>query len=199
MIVWVSDNGGPPHTGSSNEPLRGRKGQAFEGGIRVPGAVYWPGKVEGGGVVSQQIFVYDWLPTLAAATGVKLDGHKPLDGENVWPQIAGGETFARRDKVVGTNAFYAVFRDRWKLVQVPGWDGMKRLLFDVEADPNETTDLAAKRPELVRELAGLLKDYPTVDPRIAEGRRRADGSGAVRDPMERYTEETLPPVAEAAR
>ena len=49
------------------------------------------------------------------------------------------------------------------------------------------------------EVQALLKDYPTVDPRIAEGRRRADGSGPSRDPLERYMEETLPPVAEAAK
>ena len=189
LVVWVSDNGGPQITGSSNKPLRGHKGQSFEGGIRVPGAVHWPGTVEGGGTIRQQIFAYDWLPTLAAATGIEIGHHKSFDGQNVWPAIAEGKTIDRGLKVIGTNGNYAVFRDQWKLVQTPGRDGVVRMLFDILADPNESRDLAAKNPDLTAELAAALSAYPSGDGR---GARRA------RDQMERFNEETLPPVAEAA-
>lgn len=100
LIVFTSDNGAqvdhaggaypPPDPAlrnfSSNAPLRGRKTEVFEGGIRVPAFVYWKGRLQPRRC-TQAVHAVDWLPTLAGLLGVRAEG--PLDGRDVWPQISG--------------------------------------------------------------------------------------------------------------
>ena len=124
LVIWLSDNGGLVSGGASNSPLLGGKGGPNEGGTRVPGLVNWPGRIEPG-VLNQQVSAHDWLPTLVSATGTAWTAPKPLDGYDMWPAIASGETVQRGDLVLGSRFGRALFRGNWKYVEtVPGWLGL---------------------------------------------------------------------------
>ena len=84
LVVFTSDNGGHPEF-SANGPLRGSKWNLYEGGVRVPWIVRWPGRVPAGATNDAPFIGTDLLPTLAAATGSALPPGVPLDGRNVLP------------------------------------------------------------------------------------------------------------------
>ncbi len=104
LVVFSSDNGGITreikgntfpapdptlHAGfSSNGKLRGQKTEVYEGGIRVPAFVNWPGVLESR-TVTAPMHIVDWLPTFAALTGIRVNPDLRLDGQNVWPIITG--------------------------------------------------------------------------------------------------------------
>ena len=124
LVIWLSDNGGVAAGGGDNSPLFAGKGSPYEGGTRVPGLVNWPGTIKPG-VLSQQVSALDWLPTLLSATGVTWTATKPLDGFDMWPAIASGESVERGDLVLGSRFGRALFRGKWKYVEtVPGWLGL---------------------------------------------------------------------------
>ena len=79
LVVFISDNGGS--RAGDNSPLRGGKTQTFEGGIRVPAVVWMKGRIEGRGATDQYVTMHDWLPTIAAAAGVKIHHERELYGE----------------------------------------------------------------------------------------------------------------------
>lgn len=88
IVVYFSDNGGQTGQGGCNLPLRAGKRSAYEGGIRVPAAMRWPGRLPAG-VQSRQLFtLMDLFPTLAAMTGVRPRNRLPFDGRNMWPAIS---------------------------------------------------------------------------------------------------------------
>ena len=173
LIVFTSDNGGllkggnayvsdvpPTPRLSSNAPLRGQKGQLYEGGIRVPAFVNWPGHLNPR-KVSAPIHAVDWYPTLCAATGAKPAGDPQWDGHSVWPLVTGERPSAEPRTLYwpyGNAA--AVRRGDWKLIaQKSG----KSELFDLAADPNETTDLSKKEPAKVAELKSVLAEFRKGD------------------------------------
>jgi arylsulfatase A-like enzyme/cytochrome c2 len=149
LVVFFSDNGGQLSQGASNGQLRGEKGTVFEGGIRVPAAIRWPGRIAPLQTSQQLMQVADFLPTLTAATGIKAELPHELDGVNLWPAIQSGQTTDRPAVVAGTSD-QAVFEDHWKLVLNRGGE---TLLFDIQADPFEQTDVAAEHPEAVAQLS----------------------------------------------
>lgn len=177
LIIITSDNGGYPNyrggnypapdpklkNFSSNAPLRGQKCDIYEGGIRVPALVNWPGRLKPRKVTAP-IHAVDWMPTLCKLVGVKLDDNLKWDGRDVWPMILGEQT--RTDP---KHVFYwlwgddriALRRGDWKLAQ----NGRKApvQLFNLAEDPNETTDLAKKNPEKFAELKRLLKQQQEQD------------------------------------
>ena len=87
LVLFSSDNG-PWHKGSAG-PLRGKKGELYEGGIRVPGIVRWPGHVKPGSSCSEAVGFVDVLPTVAALTGARLPPGRKLDGMNIAPLLEG--------------------------------------------------------------------------------------------------------------
>ena len=173
LIVFTSDNGGllkggnayvsdvpPTPRLSSNAPLRGQKGQLYEGGIRVPAFVNWPGKLDPR-KVSAPIHAVDWFPTLCAVTDTKPKVDPNWDGHNVWPLLT-GETATADPRTLywpyGQAA--AVRQGDWKLiVQKSG----KTELFDLAADPNEKTDLSRKESGKVDELKKVLSEFREGD------------------------------------
>ncbi|MCP5110688.1 MAG: sulfatase-like hydrolase/transferase, partial [bacterium] len=178
LVLFMSDNGGG--VGASNAPLRLGKGTVFEGGIRVPAAISWPGVLNGGSKSSQFITAHDWLPTLAAAAGIRVGNKKPLYGENLWPQIRDGETVARKDLLIGTRNSMALFHQEWKLIEVTLRGGEKRtFLFRINDDPNEQNNLAEDNQEIVRELSAKIEAFPRGRPVSGDagGRRRRPGAG----------------------
>lgn len=167
LIVFHSDNGGTRDaamTGESkvkvvpcdNGPLKGGKGQLYEGGTRVPAFANWPGKIPAG-TTKEIMHAVDILPTFAGLAGAPTAKCKPLDGLNIWPAIADGKASGRDEVIYNVEPFRgAVRQGDWKLV----WRAVLPTsieLFNVSEDPNETTDLASKHPEKVKKLQARLE------------------------------------------
>lgn len=174
LVLFFSDNGGFYGFGADNAPLRGEKGQTFEGGIRVNALARWPGRLQAGAVVDAPVSVLDMLPTLTAAAGIPVDPPKPLDGRNQWPVLNGsGEGqqyplyFVSEIPIPGL-IHSAVIDWPWKLVQIIR-EGQtetrtRTMLFRLDRDPNEETDLAASEPQQAERLAELLRQRRASHP-----------------------------------
>ena len=186
LVIWCSDNGGALRLGADNSPLRGGKGGAFEGGIRVPAALWMPGVVEGGGTLRQVMTVTDWLPTLAAAAKVSGISPSSIDGVDMWPAITRGDIAIRPEPyVVGVFGNIAVIDGDWKYVQARqrGRRGMQGFLFDLAEDPTESSDISAMHPERTAALAAVLEHFPrapTVAPDVLPPGRGGGGGPARR-------------------
>ncbi len=166
IVLFLSDNGGPRNAGADNGPLRMGKSTVFEGGIRVPGLVRWPGRLKPGSC-TQLMTVWDVLPTLSAASGIACKTRQPLDGINCWPVIC-----QEKAPIERKNIFFSVQPERgprqhavrdgeWKLVQIGSSpvETPKQMLFDVEKDPGEKLDVIAGNPEIANRLRGLMQKW----------------------------------------
>jgi len=187
LVVFTSDNG-PTHGGrdpnfhiggaactffGSAGGLRGFKGSAYEGGIRVPCLIRYPGVIEPGSVVSLPAYLPDWFATLAAVAGASTFAGNPIDqltdGIDLLAAIKAGRS-TRDDPmiwdfggyggwaVIRSGDFKAVRRDIAKK-NPADWE-----LYDLANDPGETNDLAGSRPEIVRQLEKAFIDNRTVEP-----------------------------------
>jgi arylsulfatase A-like enzyme len=189
IIVFSSDNGPSAeernwlggeeiaYPGGSTGGLRGHKGSLFEGGIRVPGIWSWPARLPQGVVCDEPAMMMDVLPTVLAAAGLPVTDEDEVDGVDLTPLLADGRGPAERTLTWEYEGQLAVRRGRWKLVIDPrerlgGPQRPGRLLFDLDADPAETTDLSGARPDLVAELA--------------------DAAAAWSDDLERWRTEPVP-------
>ncbi|HZZ42482.1 MAG TPA: sulfatase-like hydrolase/transferase [Tepidisphaeraceae bacterium] len=168
FVHFCSDNG-PSwiHDLGSSGPYRGRKGELHEGGIHVPGIVEWPGHLQGGSVLGVPMSTDDLLPTIAALTGAEAPKDRPLDGQNVLPILEGQakerskplvfRSVLRQNPVgweAGEAKQSAVIDGPWKLVSM---DNDKTFaLYDLDKDPQERTDLAAKEGERVKKMKEVL-------------------------------------------
>ena len=178
LIVFTSDNGGQPsyepgteYGGKAapspvlgnNHPLRGWKGELYEGGIRVPAFAYWPAKLNPR-IVDATVSALDWLPTLAALTGARNDPKWQWEGANVWPLLTTG-----LGSVSPPRRFYwktpresAVREGDLKLI-VTNRKPVKEQLFNLATDPLETTDLASQLPDAVASLRARLVEEQSKD------------------------------------
>ncbi|MEZ5353166.1 MAG: sulfatase-like hydrolase/transferase [Bryobacteraceae bacterium] len=145
LVFFLSDNGGPTaELTSTNEPLRGGKGQLWEGGIRVPFAVQWKGRIPGGVTYQEPVTSLDILPTgLAAAGAVGVQG---LDGVNLLPYLTGEAKGAPHESLFWRyGRSIALRRGNWKIVrqsQTRNEDAPYRL-YDLDRDVGETRDAAS--------------------------------------------------------
>jgi arylsulfatase A-like enzyme len=181
LVVFTSDNGAQVHHKgdqypppdpklerfSSNEPLRGRKTEVYEGGIRVPALVYWQGTLAPH-VYEAPLHAVDWLPTLARLAGTQAPAEVPLDGIDAWPLITGEvETAPPRtlywNRNSGDQQRIAVRHGDWKLLR-PNADQPWQL-YNLARDPYETTNLVAKEPGQVGEMQVLLSVQQAKDAR----------------------------------
>jgi arylsulfatase A-like enzyme len=183
-IVWFfSDNGGiGERIPGNNTPLRGAKLTVYEGGVRTPSAVWWPGMIEGGRKIEAPVVNVDIMPTLLALAGGTARGSKPLDGVDVSAALTGkSPTTADRDLYYFTgqngleNEQIAVTApDGWKLVVI-GPDvrrdggvsapAHKVELFNVREDPSEKTDRAGEKPDVVAKLSEKLVAFRKSEPK----------------------------------
>lgn len=165
LVFFASDNGPwidmPPrmqqagnelwHAGSVG-PLRGSKGQTYEGGPRVPAILRWPGKIEAGQVSAELVGMPDIYRTFLAAGGAQLPEHA-LDGHDLTPFLTGeSETSPRNDYFYFKGGLEAVRVDRWKLRTTTG----EPELFDLVTDPYERINRAEGMPEKVAELRARM-------------------------------------------
>jgi arylsulfatase A-like enzyme len=163
IVLFFSDNGGPVAQAARNTPLRGAKGTCWEGGLRVPAILSWPGRLKPG-TSKQVIAAIDVFPTLAGAAGVRPANKLPFDGKDLWTNIAAGRAEPREDLFfaveAGNTVHYAVHRREWKLVR----EGAQDHLFRIDEDPNEERDLAPANPAVVKELAAALEKWCKLHP-----------------------------------
>lgn len=164
LVVFFSDNGAPQRVGS-NGKLRGGKDGLYEGGIRTPCFLRWPGNLKEGTKYAEPVAVYDLLPTLLAAVGLSMKESPKLDGQNLWSAFCDGTTVVRPPILIATSD-WAWIDGNLKLIQTI--DG-KRELFDLKADPAETNDLAARRSDdverMATQLAALVRQLPKIESR----------------------------------
>jgi arylsulfatase A-like enzyme len=152
LVFFLSDNGGPTaQTTSDNGPLRGFKGQTWEGGIRVPFMIQWKGKIPGGKVIDFPVLSLDLLPTAVAAAGGAVDPAWKLDGVNLLPYLTGGNPGNPHDALFWRFGEKRAARiGDWKLVL--DRDLPKPALFNLAEDIGEKNDLSEKMPEKLKEL-----------------------------------------------
>ena len=193
LVFFYSDNGGPtPQTTAANTPLRGFKGQMYEGGIRVPFAMQWKTAVPGGQTYREMVMGFDCHATALAAAGVPWPADKPLDGVDLVPFVTGKVAGVPHDHLFWrSGAKHAARVGDWKLVQER--DGGPQL-FNIEDDIAESTDLAATKPEKLKELQVAYdeweKDMQPAKWQRQDGRMAGAGeegrgaSGAGRRPIE---------------
>lgn len=143
---------------ASNAPFRGGKGSLYEGGVRVPAFVSWPGHLQPR-VVNDALHMVDVMPTLLALSGAKSSPDHPMDGKDIWATLAQGAPSPNEDVLINVEAFRgAVRRGDWKLVKIALLPG-KTELFDLAKDSGETTNVAEQNPDVVRDLEGRLLAY----------------------------------------
>jgi arylsulfatase A-like enzyme len=146
LVVFTSDNGGERF--SYHWPLRGQKQELYEGGIRVPAIVRWPGVTRSGTVSDQPVITMDWTATLIAAAGCKPDGNYPLDGEDVRPILSGQRSANERTFLWRTKRQGAVRKGKWKYLR----EGLTEFLFDLSIDEREQAEFGREHPEIVKSL-----------------------------------------------
>ncbi len=191
VVIFTSDNGG--EIGGANKrgaqtdclPLRLGKGSAYEGGVRVPAVIKWPGVTQAGRVTEVPTITIDYFPTL-----LEMAGHAPgpadvLDGISIVPLLRGAESLPRDELYwhfphyhSPIDSPYSAMRSGdWKLVHFFDDDHVE--LYNLKADLGETTDLATTNPTLAKELRHRLASWrrsvgaqiPTVNPNFDPARR----------------------------
>ncbi|MHC4461318.1 MAG: sulfatase family protein [Planctomycetota bacterium] len=164
MLWFCSDNGPEGKDGKHGRtrglagPLRGRKRSLFEGGVRVPGLLEWPGRIKGGRVTDIPCCTSDYFPTVLDVLGFKMKGQpKPIDGVSLLPLIEGKMT--KRPKPIGfeSGRQVSLTDNRYKLISRN--KGKSYMLFDLIEDPGETKNLSAEKPEILRTMNTTLEKW----------------------------------------
>lgn len=163
LVIFTSDNGPFGGVGDAS-PLRADKGHLYEGGIRVPLIVRWPGKVEAGAVEETPVILTDLHPTILSATGLDLNSTIPNDGHNLLPLLKGKEKLKNRAVYwhYPNFAFHrnnrlgsAIREGDHKLIHFYDTDSVE--LYNLKNDIGEKNDLSGKMPQLASRLKNKLK------------------------------------------
>lgn len=167
LVFFLSDNGGPPEDNASNNaPLRGRKGQMWEGGIRVPFIFQWKGVIPAGKTYDRPVSSMDILPTALAAAGMSSIASEKLDGVDLLPYLTGKKSGDPHEMLfwrIAERSIWAVRSGDHKLVK----QGAKIALYDLSKDTREARDLASKLPD---EQARLQKAFDAWHATLEEPR-----------------------------
>lgn len=165
LVIFTSDNGGFAKA-TDNGPLRANKGSNYEGGIRVPLIVCWPGHIRPGSISREPVISTDFYPTILAATRQPQRPYQHVDGVSLLPLFEGAESLGR-DAIYWHYPHYnqhpqsfpsGVIRSgNWKLIE--SFETGKAALYNLADDIGETDDLAGSRPEKADELATKLKRW----------------------------------------
>lgn len=168
-IIVTSDNGGLRYEGAQrkpvtdNSPLRAGKGHLYEGGIREPLLVHWPGVTKPGSVSDAVVSSVDYLPTIAAAAGARAP--LPVDGASIAPVLGGG-TPPRREAIYWHYPHYsnqggvpsgAIRAGDWKLIEF--YEDGRLELFNLVQDPGECRNLVNREPRRAGQLHSMLKKW----------------------------------------
>ena len=159
VVIFTSDNGGLKEV-TSNKPYRGSKGNYYEGGIRVPLIVRWPGKINGATVCNAPVHSADYFPTFLSLAGLKPMPEAHQDGVNMLPLWRGEKLDARTlywHFPHRNNPSSVVMEGDWKLVHQIVLN--KYELFDLKTDPEEKKDLTLEYPEKYERLKRMLEEH----------------------------------------
>jgi arylsulfatase A-like enzyme len=175
LVIFISDNGGPTLGNASlNTPLRGHKGDTFEGGIRVPFMLQWKGRVPAGATDDRMVIQLDLLPTILEAAGAERPASPLIDGVDLLPYLTG-----QKNTIIHETLYWrfgprrAIRSGDWKLQ----WNGdVTPRLYDLAKDVGEQQDVAAANPQIVQRL---LTAYAEWDAQLMEPRwpGRLEGTG----------------------
>ena len=156
IVIFTNDNGG--EWLSNNGPLFHHKSSVWEGGIRVPAIVRWPGKIPAGRVSDQVGMTMDLTASILAAAGAPIPAELELDGMNLLPVLEGRARKAERTlfwRIVGPRPMRAVRSGDWKLV----FDGPRALLFNLRTDVGERVNVIGQHTDVARRLQRLLTEW----------------------------------------
>jgi arylsulfatase A-like enzyme len=172
VVFFFSDNGGHANM-TSMAPLRGSKGTLYEGGIRVPAVVRWPGTAKPGGVCDVPVIGIDFYPTMLEMAGVAEPSGHILDGRSIVPLLKGAQTFKRKAIFWHFPAYLEAYNDEqwpwrttpagavrqgdWKLIEF--FEDGKLELYNVKDDIAEKKDLAGTMPDKAEELHRMLIEW----------------------------------------
>jgi arylsulfatase A-like enzyme len=184
VIIFTSDNGGRVPT-TSNAPLRVGKGSCYEGGVRVPLIVHWPGVTPPGSECGTPVITMDLFPTVLEMVGLQRDGQTSIDGVSLAPLLKQRGELPERPlfwhyphyqhyQQGGTTPYAAIRRGDWRLIEF--FDGAPIELYNLREDIAESINLAESSPEIMESLrkelhawlrevnAQMPTDNPTYDP-----------------------------------
>ncbi len=165
LVIFTSDNGGFARA-TSNTPLRANKGSNYEGGLRVPAIIKWPGGGKAGLTSGVPITSTDFYPTILTAIGQPLRPYQHLDGIDLTPVLA-GKLGLKRDALFWHYPHYnkhpqnfpagVIRKGDWKLMQA--FETGEVYLFNLSEDIGETNNLAKEHPKRVQRMLNLLKEW----------------------------------------
>ncbi|MBC8288858.1 MAG: sulfatase-like hydrolase/transferase [Planctomycetes bacterium] len=167
LVIYIGDNGGSTPIYANNGPLRGSKYTLYEGGIRVPLIISWPGNVQAGRLSGNVVSAMALLPTICAAAGIDIP--KILDGQNILPHLSGKAASLQHETLVwDTGHETAVRQGKWKLRTAKSNEHAERqgvklelgeFLYDLDTDPGETKNLAKEHPDVQARLKKLHAEW----------------------------------------
>ncbi len=163
LVIFTSDNGGERY--SFNWPFSFQKFNLWEGGIRVPAIVRWPGVVPAGKATNQAATTLDWTATILAVTGSKPDPDYPLDGQDLMPVLTGNKPTYDRTLFWRIVIQDAARMGKWKYLR----EGRNEHLFDLSVDPGEKNELKGRQPEVFEKIRS---EYQTWNSKMLPGPRR---------------------------
>ncbi len=165
LVIFTSDNGGFA-SATNNSPLRANKGSNYEGGIRVPVIIKWPGHVKPGSVCNEPVISTDFYPTILAATGQKLRPSQHIDGQSLVPVLTGRGVLGR-DAIYWHYPHYnqhpesfpsgVIRAGDWKLIEALETGNLS--LYNLANDIGETNDLSQQEPAIASRLLGKLRAW----------------------------------------
>ena len=168
LVLFCSDNGAAPGEGGSSGELRGTKFQEWDGGVRAPAIIKWPGGIKGGRTVDQVTGYIDVLPTLLGVCDIAKSNDTALDGINMLPVLKGQEKTVNRNFYLG---YGSLVNDTWKLVRAnAGNSRMKHkedALFKIMEDPSESTNIKGNNLKVYKDLVETVRDYDDIEPKNA--------------------------------
>jgi arylsulfatase len=176
LVIFTSDNGPwlvRGEKGGSATPLRGGKGTTYEGGVREPCVMWWPGTIPADSVCHEVAATMDFLPTFAALAGAKLPANRTIDGHDIFPLMTEGDAKSPWQALyyfLG-NELHAVRSGPWKLRAknnffneniyrkgAPQDLEMPAALYNLEVDPGEQKSVLSDHPKIVKRLEGYLQE-----------------------------------------
>ena len=181
IIVFASDNGAIPADAlhdtdkypgrheemprlGSNFPLRGQKAQMYEGGIRTPALINWPGVLQRR-KLTHPLHITDWMPTFTRLVGYTPENDPQWDGVDVWPLLTGEAMEIERKPLFWNfrGASFGIREDGWKLIADETMAAENTELYHIGTDPYETQEMAAKHPERVHRMLEAIAEERKLD------------------------------------
>lgn len=158
LVLFFSDNGAMRH--GSNAPWKGFKGSLWEGGHRVPFIAWHPGKIEPGSVSKETALTMDIMPTMLDLAAIPAPSEKEMDGVSLRSVLYAQGKLDNRNLYWSYGRNWAVRSGDWKLVsEQKGQKPERQSLFNLQTDPQESTDVTTQFPERVRQMSTQFKDW----------------------------------------